>query len=582
MTVGNDDTKREFTPLYDPRSVAVIGATNSWNKWGFSTFTSALNGFRGKVYPVNNSEEIVVGRRAYKSVLDIPDDELVDLAIFVIPAPAIPKVMEDCVKKGVKAGVIISAGFSETGEEGRKLQDEVVRIARSGNLIFIGPNCMGYYSASSELRAFMFPIPILPGPIGFVSQGGNVGGAIVTTATDRNIGFRRYISCGCTADIQIEEYIESFGNDPEIKVILAYIEGLDDGDRFVEKVRKVTREKPVIALKPGRTNAATKAIRSHSGTIAGSSSIWDSAFKKAGVIRADTPDELVDIAVGYLTQPLPEGRNVAIMTPGGSYGVLCADACASMGLNVIDLSQETVAAFDKIFPPRWSKGNPVDPAGDRNFTAYLKAPEMLLDLNEVDSLIFMGFDGFSSFPSLVSSMNHDFAGMFKNTILPLVDIEKVNQSASSDGHAHKTSRITRLMRSLLFIFFSIFGTSKKEDIQEFADQIARLITSDFVDPTIFQVFSQIVNVTDLNDIDDQMVERLLNSFQPLLEALILKWIHDYNKPIITTNFTEGPTTLKGGKFYSFSSGKKAALVLSKLVEYSEYLKKKEDGASLVK
>jgi acyl-CoA synthetase (NDP forming) len=579
MTVVNDDIKREFTPLYDPRSVAVIGATNSWNKWGFSTFTSALNGFKGKVYPVNKSEEIVVGRRAYKSVLDIPDDKPVDLAIFVIPAPAIPKVMEDCVKKGVKAGVIISAGFSETGKEGKKLQDEVLSIARSGNLIFIGPNCMGYYSASSELRAFMFPIPILSGPIGFVTQGGNVGGAIVTTATERNIGFHRYISCGCTADIQIEEYIESFGDDPDIKVILAYIEGLDDGDRFLEKVREVTRKKPVIALKPGRTNAATKAILSHSGTIAGSSSIWDSAFKKAGVIRADTPDELVDIAVGYLTQPLPEGKNVAIMTPGGSYGVLCADACASMGLNVIDLSEETITAFDRIFPPRWSKGNPVDPAGDRNFTAYLKAPEMLLNLDEVDSLIFMGFDGFSSFPSLVSSMNHNFAETFKNTILPLVDIERGYKTDSPDGHTPKTSRITRLMRSLLFIFFSIFGTSKKEDIEEFADQIARLITSDFVDPTIFQVFSQLVNIADLNDIDDQMVETLLDSFQPLLEALILKWIHDYKKPIITTNFTEGPTALKGEKFYSFSSGKKAAIVLSKLVEYSEYLKRKEDSLS---
>ncbi|MBI4620535.1 MAG: CoA-binding protein [Desulfobacterales bacterium] len=568
-----NDISRELAPLFDPRSVAVIGASNNWSKWGFSTFTSVLNGFKGKVYPVNKSEEIVVGRKAYKTILDVPDDEPVDLAIFVIPAPAIPEVMEDCVKKGVKAGVIISAGFAETGKEGRKLQDEVLRIAQSGNLRFIGPNCMGYYSASSDLRAFMFPIPILSGPIGFVTQGGNVGGAVVGAATNRNIGFHRYISCGCTADIQIEEYIECFGDDPEIKVILAYIEGLNDGERFVEKVSKVTQKKPVIALKPGRTTAAAEAILSHSGAIAGSNDIWDSAFKKAGVIRAESPDELLDIAVGFLTQPLPGGKNVAIMTPGGSYGVLCADACASLGLNVVKLSDETIAAFDKIFPPRWSHGNPVDPAGDRNFTAYLKAPEMLLKLDEVDSLIFMGFDGFSSFPSLVSSMNHKFSRMFKKMLTPLIGIEKVKKKDSSSDGVSQTSRINKFIHSLLFIFFSVFGTSEKEEVEDFARQLTSLVTSDFVDPSILYGFSQLINVADLNDIDDQMVERLLDSFQPLLEALIIKWMHEHKKPIITTNFTEEATSLKGGTFYSFSSGKKAALVLSKLVEYSEYLKR---------
>lgn len=568
-----NDITRELAPLFDPRSVAVIGASNNWSKWGFSTFTSVLNGFKGKAYPVNKSEEIVVGRRAYKTILDVPDDEPVDLAIFVVPAPAIPRVMEDCVKKGVKAGVIISAGFAETGKEGRKLQDEVLRIAQRGNLRFIGPNCMGYYSASSDLRAFMFPIPILSGPIGFVTQGGNVGGAVVGAATNRNIGFHRYISCGCTADIQIEEYIECFGDDPEIKVILAYIEGLNDGERFVEKVSKVTKKKPVIALKPGRTTAAAEAILSHSGAIAGSSDIWDSAFKKAGVIRAESPDELLDIAVGFLTQPLPGGKNVAIMTPGGSYGVLCADACASLGLHVVKLSDETITAFDKIFPPRWSHGNPVDPAGDRNFTAYLKAPEMLLNLDEVDSLIFMGFDGFSSFPSLVSSMNHKFSKMFKKMLTPLIGIEKMEKKDSSSDGVSQTSRINKFIHSLLFIFFSVFGTSKKEEVEDFAHKLTSLVTSDFVDPSILYGFSQLINVADLNDIDDQMVERLLDSFQPLLEALIIKWMHEYKKPIITTNFTEEPTSLKGGIFYSFSSGKKAALVLSKLVDYSEYLKR---------
>ena len=195
----------ELDPLFNPKSVAVVGATNNWNKWGFSTFSSALNGFSGPVYPVNNRESEVLGHKAFARLADIPGP--VDLAVFVIPAPSVASVMEECVAKGVKAGVIISAGFAEVGEEGKKLQDEVLEIARKGEIRFIGPNCMGFWSASSDLRAFMFPLPVEDGPLALVSQGGNVGGAVVLSGHMRGIGFHRYVSCGCAADIQIEDYI---------------------------------------------------------------------------------------------------------------------------------------------------------------------------------------------------------------------------------------------------------------------------------------------------------------------------------------------------------------------------------------
>ena len=177
----------ELEPLFNPKSVAVVGATNNWNKWGYSTFTSALEGFRGEVYPVNNKETEVLGHKAFAKVTDIPAP--VDLVVFVIPAARVASVMEDCVAKGVKAGVIISAGFAEIGEEGKKLQDEVLSIARKGGIRFIGPNCMGFWSASSELRAFMFPLPVKDGPLAFVSQGGNVGGAVVTSGSHAWSGF---------------------------------------------------------------------------------------------------------------------------------------------------------------------------------------------------------------------------------------------------------------------------------------------------------------------------------------------------------------------------------------------------------
>src|SRR4030043_52064 len=367
----------DLEPLFNPKSVAVVGATTNWNKWGYSTFTSALNGFRGPVYPVNNKESEIAGHKAFARVTDVPDP--VDLAIIVIPSTGVAAVMEDCVAKCVKAAVIISAGFAEIGKEGKKLQDEVLRIARKGEIRFIGPNCMGFCSASSDLRGFMFPLPVEDGPLAFVSQGGNVGGAVVLSGNMRGIGFHRYVSCGCAADIQIEDYIEHFGEDPKVKVILAYIEGLVDGGRFLEKVKKVTSKKPVIVLKPGRTDAAARAITSHSGALAGADEGYAAAFKSIGITRVESPEELLDVAIGFLTQPLPKGRNGAILTPGGSYGVICADACAAEGLNVVQLPDKVITALDKVFPPRWSRGNPVDPAGDRNFVTFLTAPGKLLD-----------------------------------------------------------------------------------------------------------------------------------------------------------------------------------------------------------
>jgi acyl-CoA synthetase (NDP forming) len=290
-------------PLFYPRSVAVIGATNNLTKWGFSTFASLKNKFTGDLYPINKHDKEILGRKAYARVTDAPGP--VDLAVIVIPSDFVAEVMEDCVEKGVKAAVIISAGFAETGAQGRALQDKVLSIARRGNIRLVGPNCMGMWSAPSNLAAFMFPLPVIDGPLALISQGGNVGGSLVFDGVARGIGFRHYISCGCTADIQIEDYIEYMGHDDGVKVIMVYIEGLSDGRRFIDKVKKVTIKKPVVALKPGKTLAAVRAISSHSGALSGSDLAYDAAFKKAGVIRVDAGVEMLDVAIGLITQPIP-------------------------------------------------------------------------------------------------------------------------------------------------------------------------------------------------------------------------------------------------------------------------------------
>ena len=419
----------------------------------------------------------------------------------------------------------------------------------------------------------MFPMPVKDGPLAFVSQGGNVGGAVVTSGYERGIGFHRYVSCGCTADIQIEDYIEYFGDDPEVKVILAYIEGLNNGKRFIEKVRQVTKNKPVVALKPGKTEAAAKAIRSHSGVLAGSNVNYDAAFRNAGVIRVETTEELLDVALGFLTQPLPKGRNVAIVTPGGSYGVLCADACAYEGLNVIKLPEETISELDKIFPPRWSHGNPVDPAGDRNLIAYLTAPEKILRLDEVDSLIFMGFGSFSGFGSMISFLGSGFSQAFASAFSSQKELEQRVSLIAPVLRSGDATEIGKIVRPAVSMFGSFIGVEDEEELDDFAQLLTAAIASGEIDTSFLTEAPQpITSRTPKVKDSSCRMSRLAEGMDPLLGGLILYLIKSYRKPVVTTTFTEGISRLRGSHF-AYSSGPKAARVLIKLVEYKEYLER---------
>ncbi|MDD5493360.1 MAG: CoA-binding protein [Dehalococcoidia bacterium] len=565
------DIVKELEPLFNPKSVAHIGATNNRNKWGFSTITSLINTFQGPIYPVNTHENDIQGLKVYRKVTDIA--EPVDLAVFTIPAERVAEAMEDCVAKAVKSAVVISAGFAETGPEGKKLQDEVLGIARKGNIRFIGPNCMGYWSASSNLGAFMMPLLVRDGPLAFVSQGGNVGAAVVVAGYERGVGFHRYVSCGCAADIAIEDYIEYFGRDPGVKVIMTYIEGLDDGKRFMEIVKEVTLKKPVIVLKPGKTEAAAKAIKSHSGAMAGSDQIYDAAFKKMGATRVENPEEMLDVAIGFLTQPLPKGRNVAIITPGGSYGVLCAEACEEDHLNVIKLPDKTIQALDKMFPPRWSHGNPVDPAGDRNFIAYLTAPEALLALKEVDSLIFMGFGGFTLFGNLLMQQRSKVEQQqMKPEEITLRDaalraIIPILENIRS-GDVDKTEAG---IRTLIQMLGMVLGIKNEMEIEDLAIMTIAARHSGKMDDILIDDLMELASGKALaNGSGRSRVEIINDLISRLLRALVSQWIESWGKPVITTTFTEEQVKLIGDH-YDYTSGKRAARVLVKLTEYYSYL-----------
>lgn len=568
----HDNILKELDPLFNPKSVAHIGATNNRNKWGFSTITSLIDTFKGPIFPVNIHEDFIQGLRAYKRLTDI--QEPVDLVVFTIPAEKVAEAMEDCVTKGIKSAVIISAGFAETGPEGKKLQDEVLRIARKGNIRFVGPNCMGYWSASSSLGAFMLPLPVRDGPLALVSQGGNVGAAIVIAGYQRGLGLHRYVSCGCAADIQIEDYIEYFGKDPEVKIILAYIEGLQDGIKFTKIVSEVTHRKPVIVLKPGKTEAVAKAIKSHSGALAGVDEIYNVAFKQMGALRVESPEEMLDVALGFLTQPfLPKGSNVAIITPGGSYGILCAEACEEDGLNVVKLPEKTIQELDKIFPPRWSKGNPIDPAGDRNFIAYLTAPQRVLSLELIDSLVFMGFGGFSLFGSML--LRQRSASERMTNPQEVVDRDaslKYVLSITEDIKSGDTQKMEAGIRNFIAVMGMLLGIKDNPEIDELALMFIAARRSGKLGDDILNDVIDFASGKALSNGSGRSRESIINNLiGRMLVGLVDQWIESFKKPVLTTTFTEELAKLIGNHF-DYPSGKRAARVLAKLTEYNAYLR----------
>ena len=557
--------REEFKSLFEPKSVAVIGASNNVTKWGYSTLNSILQMYKGKTYAVNHKVPEVLGLPAYDTIKDVPGP--VELAVIVVPAEVVPSVMKDCVEKGVKASVIISAGFAETGPEGKALQDEVLRIARQGGIRLVGPNCMGMWSAAVNLPAFMFPMTIMDGPLALVSQGGNIGAALVADAYSRGIGFRQYVSCGCTADIQIEDYIEYLGDDDSVKVILVYIEGLTDGNRFVEKVKQVTLQKPVIALKPGKTAAAALAISSHSGSMSGQDTVYEAAFKKAGVLRVENTLQMLDLAIALLIQPLPKGRNVAIITPGGSYGVMCADACALQGLNVMQLPAEIIQVFNGMFPDRWSKGNPVDPAGDRDMVQYMKAPEILLEHPEVHSLIFMGFGSFSGITSVFAS-----GGSKWNLIDRVAGIKEFSAGAFEILASGDLEKIRGLFRDLLTLVLRIVMTTSDAELAEFIERLVQALTTErMLKRSFYPKITKMFKAIAAGRLKRIRMEDIGELLEPIMDALFERWLAQYGKPVITTTFTEKTATVSEGGHFPYPNSQQAALVLAKMIEYREYL-----------
>jgi acetyltransferase len=323
-----------------------------------------------------------MGKPCFPTVAALP--EPVDLAVIVIPADGVAEVLRECGKKGIKNAVVISAGFKECGVEGAKREQELVRVAEEYGLNVLGPNVLGIISTRAGLNATFAPRGALPGHIAFISQSGAFCTSVLDWAWKEKLGFSHFVSLGNKAVLNECDFLWAFAEDPETRVIVAYLEGIQDGPRFMEIAREVTREKPIVVLKAGRAEAGARAVSSHTGTMAGSDHAYDAAFRQCGVIRARTVEELFDYAYILACQPLPKGKRIGIMTNAGGAGVMAADAAEWEGLTVARLSESTVRALAARLPPAAALYNPVDILGDANAQRYREALELVLGDPGVD------------------------------------------------------------------------------------------------------------------------------------------------------------------------------------------------------
>jgi len=375
--------------IFEPRSIAFLGATNNPMKWGFRIFANIVfGGYQGKLYPINPTKDEILGRKIYRSVAEVP--EIPDLALIVIPPPGVPTVLQECADKGIKAVVVITAGFAEVNRAGENLQAEMVEIARRAGIRFIGPNTDGIVNPHHKLYAEMPPIFPYAGPVSIVSQSGNIVGTMMRLAIESGFGCAKCISSGNEADLHAEDYIRYLADDPQTRVILNYVEGFKDGSRFFEAAKEVTRKKPIVMLKTGETPAGALAAKSHTASLAGLDTIVDAMCRQSGIVRVRHLDELVDGGTAFLCHPLPRGRRVGIVTAGGGWGVLCADACAKSGLDVVKFPPELIEELNGFMPPWWSHGNPVDMVAGIFGEGVMKCVEVVLRSPAVDGVIFLG------------------------------------------------------------------------------------------------------------------------------------------------------------------------------------------------
>ena len=378
----------DLDALLRPRSIAVIGASRRRDSIGGAILRNLIDqGFQGPVYPINPNAPFVQSIPAYPSVASVPGE--VDLAIIVIPADQVMEAARSCGEKGVRALIVISAGFKETGEEGQKREHALVEVARRYGMRLVGPNCLGIVNTDPNvsMNATFAPVSPPAGRVAFSSQSGALGLAILDYARRLNLGISQFVSVGNKAEVSGNDLIEFWEDDPGTDLILLYLESFGNPRKFTQLARRVARTKPIIAVKSGRTPGGSRAATSHTGALAGSDAAVNALFRQSGVIRTDTIEELFDTAMLLGSQPVPTGPGVAILTNAGGPGIMAADACESAGLTLAKLEQKTVKALKEFLSPAASVRNPVDMIASADAPSYQRALGLLVTDKNVNAVI---------------------------------------------------------------------------------------------------------------------------------------------------------------------------------------------------
>lgn len=372
--------------IFLPKSVAVIGAKDTPGSVGRTIMANLIAGkFGGKIYPVNPHRSEVLGLKSYPDIASLP--EQVDLAVIVTPAKTVPGIIQECVKSKVKGAIIISAGFKELGAPGIELENQIIKIAKEGNMPFIGPNCLGVMNPIYGLNATFAKGMALKGNIAFLSQSGAMCTAVLDWSFQENIGFSSFVSVGSMADVGWGSLIDYLGGDPQTQSILMYMETIGDPRSFLTAAREIALEKPIIVIKAGRSQAAAKAAASHTGSLAGSDEVFDAALERVGVLRVNSINELFSMASVLGRQPKPKGPRLAIVTNAGGPAVLATDSTVLHGAQLAQLDPKTLKTLDEKLPPAWSHSNPVDILGDAGPERYSQTIKELANDKNIDGIL---------------------------------------------------------------------------------------------------------------------------------------------------------------------------------------------------
>ncbi|WDP91354.1 MAG: acetate--CoA ligase family protein [Desulfobacter sp.] len=382
----------KLNTCYYPETIAFVGASATPGKWGHMLPTNTFaRDFKGRVFLVNPKGGTIMGRKVYKSLADIPCD--VDLAVVTVPAHRVMDLIPEMEAKKVKGMLLITSGFREVGAEGRRLEDEIMEKAAAAGILVLGPNTMGVCNPHAQFYTTAANAYPLPGSTALVCQSGNMGTQLLAFAEQQDIGIRAFSGSGNEAMVTIEDYMEAFERDELTRTVVLYLESVKDGRRFFESASRVSRKKPVVVLKGGRTSMGEQAASSHTGAMASDAKVFNAACAQAGIIQVEQPMELLDLSAVFSSLPMPKGNRVAIMTLGGGWGVVTTDLCAEYGLEVPQLSPGIIDRLNKILPDYWSHGNPVDIVGEGDMNIPKTCMEELLKWEGCDAVIHLGIHG---------------------------------------------------------------------------------------------------------------------------------------------------------------------------------------------